>query len=113
MNNFNKKIFAQNLQYYMDKKGIDRNQLCADVGFGYSTVSEWLNANKYPRIDKIEKLSDYFGIPKSYLIEEHKIESTPADKRRSALIKKVEQIPDSEIARAEAVLSAMFDDIDK
>lgn len=113
MNEFNKKIFAKNLQYYMDKKGVDRSQLCADVEFGYSTVSEWLNANKYPRIDKIEKLANYFNIPKSYLIEEHNDESAPTDDRRSALIKRVEQIPDSEIARAEAVLSAMFDDVDK
>ena len=107
MSEINKKIFAKNLQYYMDKNNIDRNKLCEDTGFGYSIVSEWLNAKKYPRIDKIEKLANYFEVPKSYLIEEH------TDDRRSALIKKVEQIPDSEIARAEAVLNAVFDDVDK
>lgn len=107
MSDFNKKIFAQNLQRYMDKKGITRMELCDDLGFKYSAVCEWLKANKYPRIDKIEKMARYFDIPKSYLIEEH------ADNRRSALIKKVEQIPESEIPRAEAVLSAVFDDVDK
>lgn len=107
MNDFNKKVFATNLRYYMDKKGIDRNKLCEDTGFGYSTVSEWLQAKKFPRINKIETLAIYFGISKSDLIEEHKNE------RRSSLLKKVEQIPDSEIARAEAVLSAMFDDVSK
>lgn len=107
MSEINKKIFAKNLHYYMDKNNIDRNKLCEETGLGYSTVSEWLNANKYPRIDKIEILANYFGIPKSYLIEEHTVN------RRSALIKKVEQIPDSEIPRAEAVLSAVFDDVDE
>ena len=91
----------------MDKKGVDRSQLCEDTGFGYSTVSEWLHAKKYPRINKIEALAVYFGVSKSDLIEEH------TDERRSSLLKKVEQIPDSEIARAEAVLSAMFDDVSK
>lgn len=113
MNDFNKKILAQNLKYYMKKKGIKRNALCAGTGFGYSTVSEWINGKKYPRIDKIEKLANFFEVPKSYLIEEHKDKSTPTDERRSALIKKVEQLPDSEIERAEAVLSAVFDSVDK
>lgn len=65
-----KKILAINLQYYMDKVGIDRNELCQSLGLKYSTVSEWLQANKYPRIDKIEKLANYFGIKKSDLIED-------------------------------------------
>jgi repressor LexA len=53
--------------------GIDRNQLCETLGFKYSTVSEWLSAKKYPRMDKIEQLAEYFGVKKSDLIED----STP------------------------------------
>lgn len=62
-------IFAANLQRFMDRAKIDRNQLCVDLGFKYSTVSEWLSSKKYPRIDKIEKLANYFGVQKSDLIE--------------------------------------------
>lgn len=67
----NKQIFADNLAYYMKKKNIDRNRLCEDLDFKYSTVSEWLSANKYPRIDSIEKMANYFGIAKSQLIEKN------------------------------------------
>lgn len=66
----NKQIMADNIAYYMSVKGIDRNQLCDDLNFKYSTVSEWLAAKKYPRIDKIEIMAEYFGITKSDLIEE-------------------------------------------
>ncbi|HFI0816163.1 TPA: XRE family transcriptional regulator [Streptococcus suis] len=66
----NKDIFSKNLKYYMDKKGIDRNQLCSDLDLKYMTVSDWINAKTYPRIDKIESLANYFGINKSDLIEE-------------------------------------------
>lgn len=66
----NKTIFANNLDYQMKVRKIDRNKLCADLGFKYSTVSEWLKARKYPRIDKIEILANYFGILKSDLIED-------------------------------------------
>ena len=58
----NKQIMADNIAYYMKLKGIDRNQLCEDLDFKYSTVSEWLSANKYPRIDSIEKMANYFGV---------------------------------------------------
>lgn len=62
-------IFATNLDNFMRIKGVDRTQLCAELGFKYSTVSEWLSAKKYPRMDKIEMLADYFGVKKSDLIE--------------------------------------------
>ncbi|WP_413471153.1 LexA family transcriptional regulator [Streptococcus suis] len=61
---------SNNLKYYMDKKGVDRNQLCSDLDLKYMTVSDWINAKTYPRIDKIELLANYFGINKSDLIEE-------------------------------------------
>lgn len=77
----NKYTLAKNLSYYMAEKGIDRTQLCDDLGFKYSTVSEWLSAKKYPRMDKIEMLSNYFGIMKSDLIEDKRNSLTPTDIR--------------------------------
>ncbi|MBS8071138.1 helix-turn-helix domain-containing protein [Streptococcus suis] len=66
----NKDIFSKNLKYYMDKKGVDRNQLCADLDLKYTTVRDWIKGITYPRIGKIELLANYFGINKSDLIEE-------------------------------------------
>ncbi|NQN88183.1 helix-turn-helix transcriptional regulator [Streptococcus suis] len=66
----NKEVMSNNLKYHMDKKGVDRNQLCSDLDLKYMTVSDWINAKTYPRIDKIELLANYFGINKSDLIEE-------------------------------------------
>lgn len=68
----NKKVLAKNLQYYMDINNVTRQQLCEQLGIKYSTLSEWLAANKYPRIDAIELLANYFKIQKSNLIEERK-----------------------------------------
>lgn len=87
----NKEIFAKNLSSYMSKKKIDRYKLCDDLDFKYSTLSEWLSAKKYPRIDKIEKLANYFDISKSALIEEHKHPQSNI----SAIIppEKIHQIP--------------------
>ena len=75
----NKAIFADNLKYYIEKSGKDRRELAEIWGFPYSTVTEWINARKYPRIDKIEIMADYFGIQKSDLIEEKMTEEKEKD----------------------------------
>ena len=66
----NKQILAKNLSYYIEKSGRTQKELAELVGVAYSTFNEWVNAKKYPRIDKIELLANYFGIQKSDLIEE-------------------------------------------
>lgn len=65
----NKEVFAQNLVYYVKRSGKDQRELAEIVGVSPSTFNEWTKAKKYPRIDKIEILANYFGILKSDLIE--------------------------------------------
>ena len=65
----NKEIFAKNLAYYLEKSGRDQKEVAEFVGVAPSTFNEWMKAKKYPRIDKIEILANYFGILKSDLIE--------------------------------------------
>ena len=75
----NKEILARNLKKYIERSGKDRKELAAIWGYPYSTVSEWVNGKKYPRIDRIEVMADYFGILKSDLIEEKVTEEKSAD----------------------------------
>lgn len=66
----NKEIFARNLAHYLERSGRDQKEVAEVVGVAPSTFNEWMKAKKYPRIDKIEILANYFGILKSDLIEE-------------------------------------------
>lgn len=75
----NKEIFSKNLRYYIERTGKDRRELAEIWGFPYSTVTEWVNGRKYPRIDRIEIMADYFGILKSDLIEEKMTEEKEKD----------------------------------
>jgi len=72
-----KEIFSRNLQHYMELNNKSRNDICQALGFNYYTFTDWVNAKKYPRIDKVQKLADYFGVLKSDLIEDKK----PAQER--------------------------------
>lgn len=76
----NKKIMAKNIQYYMDLYKKTRNDICQDLGIKYTTFTDWIKANTYPRIDKIELMANYFNIEKSDLIEEHNKESVQSDR---------------------------------
>jgi transcriptional regulator with XRE-family HTH domain len=64
-----KSIMAENIRYYLDLHGKKRDDLCRDLGLKYTTVSNWLQGVKYPRIDKIEMMAKYFGISKADLVE--------------------------------------------
>lgn len=66
----NKEIMAKNIQFYLDLNKKTRSEICNALNLKYSTFTDWINANTYLRIDKIEKMANYFGIEKSDLIEE-------------------------------------------
>lgn len=66
----NKNIFANNLQKYMSMNNVTRKDLSEALDVSYYTITSWVNGSKYPRMDKVEMLADYFGILKSDLIEE-------------------------------------------
>lgn len=65
-----KNIMAKNLRKYINQKGITQTDLAKDLNIPEMTMSNWLKAKTYPRIDKIQMLADYFGIPRSALTEE-------------------------------------------
>lgn len=67
----NKQIMAQNILHYMEIHGKTRNDMCKALGVKYTTFTDWVNGNSYPRIDKIELMANYFGISKADLVEEH------------------------------------------
>lgn len=75
---WSKQVFARNLKKYMDQSGKNQKELAEIVGVTAPTFNEWVNGKKYPRIDKIQKLADYFGILKSDLIEDKDIEEKKA-----------------------------------
>ena len=68
----NKEVFGKNLSYYLKLHGKEQKEVAAVIGVATSTFNDWVKAKKYPRIDKVEMLANYFGILKSDLIEEKK-----------------------------------------
>ena len=74
-----KKIFAKNLNYYLQKKGVDKRTFAKEIDTPYFTVVDWAKGAKYPRMDKVERIANYFNITMSDLIEEKGNRTSPQD----------------------------------
>ena len=75
----NKQILANNLRRFVDRSGKSQKDIAETIGVAPTTFNDWMKAKKYPRIDKIEMLANYFGIQKSDLIEEKLTEEKEKD----------------------------------
>ena len=120
----NKNIFASNLKRYMALNEKSRKDISEALGISYYTVTDWVKGKKYPRMDKVEMLADYFGILKSDLIEEKTEEhremqqknSTLADitvrmrtdKEFSSLIEGINQLNEVQLASVKQVVDAFL-----
>lgn len=80
----NKKIMADNITYYMNKHQKTRNEMCEALGVKYTTFTDWVKGNSYPRIDKIELMANYFGISKADLVE--KRDSSPRENKKGLTV---------------------------
>ena len=95
----NKEIFSINLKRLMEQKGVSRQDLSRILGVSYFTISDWVNGKKYPRMDKVERLADYFHVLKSDLIEDKGANETlpqiqPLTEGETLLLELFRQIPE-------------------
>ena len=105
-----KSIFAENLKRQMELNGKTRRDVCAALGFSYYTFSDWVNGKKYPRMDKVEMIANYFGIQKSDLIEDKKEQPIISDglsKEKKLLIDFAKNLPDDKVLLALRLLKSV------
>ena len=66
-----KKIFQKRFNELLDRQHITQKEIASICRVSKSTVSTWSKGLNMPRMDKIELLANYFGLPKSHFIEEN------------------------------------------
>lgn len=83
-----KRIFQKKFNQLLEERQITQKEIAGICNASTSTVSTWSKGTNMPRMDKIERLANYFGLPKSYFIEERPTpvsESGPSDKELISL----------------------------
>lgn len=62
--------FARNLKYYIKIKKIKRKEICNKLNIPTSTLSDWINAKKFPRIESLEELATFLNTSELDLLED-------------------------------------------
>lgn len=65
-----REILSENIRYQLKKSGMEQSELAEKLGVSQSSISHWINGNKYPRIDTIEKIAKLFNVRKSDITDE-------------------------------------------
>ena len=111
----NKQIMAANIRRFLALTEKTQKEVCRDLGFKEMTFSDWVNAKTYPRIDKIEKMANYFHVQKADLVEEY-IEcdesklgtSISLSLEEEAMVKKYRLLSPSGRATVDAVIEVQY-----
>lgn len=108
-----KKIFARNLTRYIAQSGKTQKELADMLGVAQSTFNNWCTGVRYPRMDKVDQLADYFGIKKSDLIED-KTENPAMDagisEKQKALIDFAKSVPENQVDMILRVMRSIVGD---
>lgn len=59
--------------YLLDKTNKTAYQVSKDTGIAQSVLSDWKRGRSTPKVDKLKKLADYFGVSVDYFLEPYKL----------------------------------------
>lgn len=63
-------LIAKRIQHYMEAKNKTQADLAEFMGVSQATVSNWCNGVKMPRMDKIDRICEFFGVSRTDLMAE-------------------------------------------
>ena len=64
------KVVSDNVKRLIDEYNLTHQDLATIADVSVSTVGKWILKKATPRMGAIQKISDHFQIPKSYILEE-------------------------------------------
>ena len=66
------KLVGLNIVDMLIRNEKTQKDLCEAMGWSSSTVSSWCSGSRTPRMDKIDKMCEYFGCTRSDLLEDRR-----------------------------------------
>lgn len=61
-------MFAEQLKYLRQSKGLNQVQLGENLGVKKQTISNWENDNIMPSVEMLEKIATFFRVSTDYLL---------------------------------------------
>lgn len=73
-----REVFVRNITMLMSERRIRQVDIAKALSASTTTVSDWVNGKKYPRIDTMQKLADFFEVSMKELTTERGDETIEA-----------------------------------
>ncbi len=54
----------------LESKHVKTSEVATATGISASTFSDWKRGKSKPKIDKLQKIADYFNVPLTYFLKE-------------------------------------------
>ena len=108
-----REIFRDNLNFYLQKNNVMQKDLAEYVGATSATVSGWTRGVSYPRVDTMEKIALFFGVPTSAITGLREdiaegYEEKPKNDEVKLLIKGLNKLTPEQLEQATAMFKVMF-----
>lgn len=93
-------VFSKNLKYYLDQYDMSQAELAKRLGVSTTSVSNWVQGLKAPRMDKVDSMCDLFNCSRSDLMEDRAKVGYYVDSETAEIAQKIKDSSE---------LSALFD----
>jgi transcriptional regulator with XRE-family HTH domain len=100
------KNIGRNITRLRAMRGMTKVQLADALDVARSTVTMWEQGKSYPRVDTIEKMAEFFNVPKSAILDENedevsanieRVNTNPSEKFESAVMDAINKSGDSPV----------------
>lgn len=108
---------GKNIKYLRESHGLTQVELGDIAGTTDKAVSSWENDSRMPRMGAIEKLSQYFNVSKSAILDDDpttvkKLTAANRDSelsaKKQALIERIKSLSDADIDFLQAAADALI-----
>lgn len=55
--------------FLLESKGVTPYKVSKETGISQVTLSDWKNGRSNPKIDKLQKIANYFEVPVTYFLD--------------------------------------------
>lgn len=59
----------QKFEHLLKERGITAYRVAKDLGIAPTVFSDWKSGKSKPKVDKLKKIADYFGVAIEYFLD--------------------------------------------
>ena len=105
-------VFGSRVKQLRRGSQLTMDEFAKKLGVTKSRVNMWENKGVVPRHDMLSKIANYFSVSIDYLLgHEATDDGWAEDPKREYLQRGLKQMDSKDLAKAEILLKAMFEDI--